>query len=1186
MSKSKPKASEPSPLGKRVSSGTPPTTRKTSQPNLSAPSTPKFYDGPTTPRSTSIQNVNQKVSAAANKTAAVAKTLPKKTVTTAKRYPRGFFSLIGTIPFLIILSLASTVLCPPPGPPSGLNRYVLSPLGYPEHQSHPILCYPANVYHREVLQPYIYPILGNLHTKITTSAPYIDYVEPTSRQAKQIGVKAWNGPIKPVVNRIRRGVRRFYLTFIQPHVPYFRAKYHTFADPYTARISAFASPYVAKANVYANQTRDYMIKFYRCAASHPFTGHAGRYARKGYTISSEKGNQAYQWSKPHALRASVEAKRIATQVLGPRAVRALEIGAQYVSKTWKLFKVHACAQYRVYLEPHVGPYVKKASAFLAPYYALYHKHIHTSYVQPVYQAVFPQAPEKPKSLLGMLADWLPVTGLTAAESRGGMDDYFGDAEKSKREEAREKTKVVKSEAKAEPKVKAKSEPEEVKEEAREKPFDRKELDRSVKDLKAKVNEEGKKGEAQVKKEIQDLQRDVLNHKLPQFATNVRSEIDREIEYVLKGLDKLYTQSTSLTKDQVKMSSDTSDNRVRKTVEKIQKRLDLLKGRVYDERKPIVKNQSDKLDAILGNDYQALAAKMSSSDKTTVKDWDKYHEVRKVADGWKEKYAKIPEDPALAKPFAELRVELDDIHEAFRTRIGVLKRTAFDRIEAREAVKASKKEEEEKKEKKHESGKVSILPVAGEAGAAAAGVAGAAGIIGKGKEQVMSALSAASGETTTAGIVEQAKSSVDSILSVASSNVHDATRTVIKAAGGNPTPDSPREHAESVYSAASVAANSVISAARSNLHEVTKSVSKVVGATPSPESPKEHIQSVYSAAQEGLQSLAGAASAVVHDAAGSVSLALGAAPTPESLGESVESVIAAASSAAHDASRIAVSAVGGTPSPESPAEHIESAYHAATDSAASIASVISESAASVATYASSSVHSATRSALSAAGATPSPESAQEYLESIAGVVKQGAASVYDVAGSNIHDATRSMVKAAGGTPTPETPGEYAESVYNAANEGIIDAAEAVAEQASRLAAQIQEALGAVSTQEPLASSASSYLSSLVSVGSSTAAEALATGSSILLSLQGEASSSIHSATRSASSLLGATPTPETAGEYVEDAKARAASARQAAESLVRKHAEQIKRDLEKDGKKVEDYSHGHGHKKGKGTKDEL
>ena len=104
---------------------------------------------------------------------------------------------------------------------------------------------------------------------------------------------------------------------------------------------------------------------------------------------------------------------------------------------------------------------------------------------------------------------------------------------------------------------------------------------------------------------------MLNHKLPQFATNMRSEIDREIEYVLKGLDKLYTQSTSLTRDQVTMSSGTSDNRVRKTVEKIQKRLDLLKGRVYDERKPIVKDQSDKLDAILGNDYQALAAKVST-----------------------------------------------------------------------------------------------------------------------------------------------------------------------------------------------------------------------------------------------------------------------------------------------------------------------------------------------------------------------------------------------------------------------------------------------------------------------------------------------------------------------------------------------------------------------------------------------
>ncbi|KIR77760.1 hypothetical protein I306_05496 [Cryptococcus gattii EJB2] len=1175
MSKSKPRASEPPPLGKRSPSGIPPTTRKTSQPNLSAPSTPQFYDGPTTSRSASSQNVNQKLTMAANKTAAVAKTLPSKTVTTTKRYPWGIFSLISTIPFLIILSLASTVLCPPPGLPSALNKYVLSPLGYPEHQSHPVLCYPANVYHREVLQPYIYPVLDDLHTKVTTSAPYVDYVEPASRRVNQIGVKAWNGPIKPVVNRIRRGVRRFYLTFIQPHIPYLRAKYHTFADPYTARISAFASPYVAKANVYANQIRDLAVKFYQYAVRHPFTGHAGRYAHKGYIISSEKGNQVYQWSKPHAIRATVEAKRIAIQVLGPKAVKALEVGAQYISKTWKLFKYHVCAQYRVYLQPHVGPYVDKASAFLAPYYALYHKHIHTPYVQPAYQALFPQAPEKPKSFLGMLADWLPVTGLTAAESRGGMDGYFGDAEKSKREGIREKPKVVKTDTKAEPKK--------VKKEVKEKPFDRKELDRTVKGLKNKINEEGKKGEAQVKKEIQDLQRDVLNHQLSEFATNMRAEIDREVEYVLRGLDKLYTQSTSLTRDQVKMSSDKSDSRVRKTVEKIQKRLDLKKGRVYDERKPVVKNQSDKLDAILGNDYQALAAKMSASDEFTVKDWDKYHEIRKVADSWKEKYAKIPEDPALAKPFAELRLELDDIHEAFRTRIGILKRTALDRIEAREAIEASKKKE---KEKKPEAGKVSVLPVAGEAGAAAADVAGAAGIIGKGKEQVMSALSAASGETTVAGIVEQAKSSIDSILSVASSNVHDAARTVIKAAGGTPTPESPREHAESVYSAASVAADSVISAASSSLHEATKSVSKAVGATPSPESPKEHIENVYSAVQEGLQSLAGAASAVVHDATRSASLAIGGTPTPESLGETVESVIAAANSAVHDASRAAVSAVGGTPTPESPAEHVRSAYQAATDSAASIASVISESAASVATDASASVHSATRSALSAAGATPSPESAQEYLESIAGAIKQGAASVYDAAGSNVHDATRSLVKAAGCTPTPETPGENAESIYNAASEGVVSAAEAVIEQASRLATQIQEALGAVSTEEPLASSASSYLSSFVSVGSSTAAEALSTGSSILSSLQKEVSSSVHSATRSASSLLGATPTPETAGEYAEDVKARAASARQAAESLVRKHAEQIKRDLDRDGKKMEEYSHGHEHKSRKGTKDEL
>lgn len=86
-----------------------------------------------------------------------------------------------------------------------------------------------------------------------------------------------------------------------------------------------------------------------------------------------------------------------------------------------------------------------------------------------------------------------MTGLTAAESRGGMDGYFGDAEKSKREGIREKPKVVKTDTKAEPKK--------VKKEVKEKPFDRKELDRTVKGLKNKINEEGKKGEAQVKKEV-------------------------------------------------------------------------------------------------------------------------------------------------------------------------------------------------------------------------------------------------------------------------------------------------------------------------------------------------------------------------------------------------------------------------------------------------------------------------------------------------------------------------------------------------------------------------------------------------------------------------------------------------------------------------------------------------------------
>ncbi|WVQ79772.1 hypothetical protein IAT38_001872 [Cryptococcus sp. DSM 104549] len=1129
--KNKPRASAPPPLGARVPSvNIPPTSRKSSQPNLPTQSqsgTPKFYTGPTV--SQQKPDVKQKVNAAAAKTSAVTKASSKRAVATVRRHPWGFFSLLTTLPFILLISLASTVLCPPPGEPTALNRYVFSPLGYTPHQSHPTLCYPANVYHREVLQPYVYPLLDDVHARVTSLPAYVNYVEPATTQAKAAGLKAWNGPIKPVVNRTVRGARRFYLTFIQPHIPYLRARWHAITSPYTSRISAFASPHIATANAYAKAASERASASYNYAASHPLTGHASRYANQGYKIGSERGYQAYQWSRPHALRAGKEVERIATKVLGPRAVQAAELAAVHVGQAWKAFKAQVCLQYHNHLEPHVGPHVKKATAALAPYTALYAKHIHKPYVQPAYNSVFPPTPEKQsRSFLSILSDFLPTSGSPhAAETKGQMDDYFSDLEHSRHPadvEVPGADKIAQKPvtppapaadaSKQEKKAAAKAEDDF-------KGMERSEMDRVREALKARVDKQGKQGLAQVKQEIGKLHNDVLKNQLPELYTNFRSEIEREIEYVARGLDKLYTGSTTLTRDQVKKSSEQADARVGRTVEKIKTRLDAKKKKVYEEGKPIVRAQFDLLDAAMGKEYQDLAMKMSWIDDITVKDWDKYHEIRKLADAYKDKYIALHEDPAITKPFAEFRTELGEFHEGLRARVGILKRTALDRIDAREAMAAD--------ETKPEPSRVSILPVVGAGGAAAA--AGGA-IIGKGKEQVLSALSqanaAAAQGTATTGVVDQAKASAESAVKAVSEGVHDATRAAVSAVGGTPSPESPREHVESVYAAAASSAESLADAAVSAAHEATRSALRAVGATPS----------------------------------------------PESLGESAESLLAAASAAAALAASAAGEKARATPSPESPAEHVESAYHAATDSASSIVSEYSALASSAASDASAAIHDATRSAVSAVGGTPTPETPGEHLESIANVVAQSAASVYGVVGDGVHDATRSVVKAAGGTPSPESPREHAESAYTAVSSGVASVAGAAVEEAARLATQIQEALGLVEEPTPLAASATSYLADLASSGSSLGSEALATGSSLLSSLQAEASTSLHSATRAASRAAGVTPTPESAGEYVDEAKARAASARSVAERLVRKHASQIASDLAKESKKPEDYRHKH------------
>ncbi|WVW85264.1 hypothetical protein I302_107302 [Kwoniella bestiolae CBS 10118] len=1241
MSKPRPRASEPAPSARTPSVPIPPTARKSSQPavnNQSAGAAPRFYDGPTV--SAQGNDTRDKAKKVAAKTAAMTKASTKKAVSTAKRHPWSIISIITSLPILIVFSLASTVLCPPPGESlSPVNKYILSPLGYGPTQSHPILCYPANVYHREILQPYVYPVLDKAQDRFTTSPYYVNYAKPTYNKAESVAKGLYNGPLKPVI----RGIRRFYFTFIQPHFPYLRAKYHALTAPYTSRIHAFAKPHLETANQYVNLASDNAVKGYNYASTHPLTGQLSKYAQKGYAVGSEKGYQAYTWSKPHFLRARLEIERITREILGPRAVKALQRATIEAAKIEAAVRAYIVKAYKQHLEPHVGPYVAQTSKVISPYTALFHKHVHQPYIKPTVDQLFPQS-IKEKSFLTMLAEFLPTTGGSthAAERKGEMDDYYNDLEHARKPA---EVKVPAADKVAE----KKTAPAPSREAKETKKMEKAEMERVREAIKSRVDEQGKKGLKKVKDEVKRINSDFTSSQLPAIAQNMRSEIEREIDYVLGGLDKLYTRSTSLTNEQVLKSSEQSDSRLKRTSDKIKARLDVQKGKIQDQSKGVAETQKELIDRALGKEYQELAEQMTYIDGITSKDLDKYNDVKKLADSYKSKFAAaLNDNTALVKPFNELKTELNDYHESFRERVGTLKRTALDRIKAREAMSAES-----------EPSRVSILPIKEAAGAAAAAAGvGAGGILGKGKEQVLSALSAA-GTPTSAGIVDQVQSSASSILDAASSSVHEGTRSVISAVGATPSPETPKEHAQSVLNAASEGAQSFLDDAGSSVHQATRSAMKAVGVTPSPESPQEHVESVYQAAAEAIDSLSSAAGSVIHDAtrsavsvaggtpspespqeyaesiynaAGenvhsavsqaseavhqgtrSIISAVGATPSPESFGESVESVIAAASEgisailpdvddlsrSVHEATRSAMKAVGATPSPENLGEHVESITEVLAESASSAISVASEAVSGLSEGASSILHDATRSAISAVGATPSPETPNEYLESIGNVVAQGAASVYGIAeenvnslSSNLHDATRSAMRQVGATPSPETPGEYVESIYGEASSTVSSVGSVISDQANSLVNKIREVLGVVSTTpEPsgVIASATSYLASLASAGSSVGSEALVSGSSILSSLQVEASSTIHQATRSASSVLGATPTPETPGEYVDAAKQAVADQvkkvrdpREIAESLVRKHASQIDRDLAEERARGttrfigDEHGHGHGH----------
>lgn len=95
-----------------------------------------------------------------------------------------------------------------------------------------------------------------------------------------------------------------------------------------------------------------------------------------------------------------------------------------------------------------------------------------------------------------------------------------------------------------------------------------------------------------------------------LAKIAREEMTRDVDYIIRGLDKLFTSSTSLTRDQVKQSSEMAEDRLSKTVQKIVQRVDKKKAQWLEEGRPIVQQASRDIDAALGSEWKELQSNVS------------------------------------------------------------------------------------------------------------------------------------------------------------------------------------------------------------------------------------------------------------------------------------------------------------------------------------------------------------------------------------------------------------------------------------------------------------------------------------------------------------------------------------------------------------------------------------------------
>lgn len=303
----------------------------------------------------------------------------------------------------------------------------------------------------------------------------------------------------------------------------------------------------------------------------------------------------------------------------------------------------------------------------------------------------------------------------------------------------------------------------------------------------------------------------------------------------------------------------------------------------------------------------------------------------------------------------------------------------------------------------------------------------------------------------------------------------------------------------------------------------------------------YVDSFTKGALSGISSASSAASQV----SSSIASAVGATPSAEgyvdALTDSLKSATDSAASLASQVSKSAASAVGAEPTPSGLLDYVD-AFNAKVES---VVDGAVDGAASASSYASSALSQASKNAASAVGAESTGPGLVDYVDAfnakVEGVVDgavERAASVSSAGSSVLRQATRTAASVLGASPTPETFFDYVESMTDGAG-SLVSSASVAAVSASSFVASAASEASRVGGQQ--AGSVSSAASSAASQASESVSAAVDRASSAALSSNSYASSVVSKMTRSAKSAVGASPTPESLEDYTENAKESFSSA---------------------------------------------